>query len=342
MKKHGTSLLVLVGMIALTFYVVFRNYSFHDVMTIAAGADTRMLLAAFGMVLIHMVFGGWALKVLMRSLHHRISLGSGTRYMAIEFYFSGITPSATGGQPAQAYYMAKDEVPVSKSTTALLLVTVLYKLVLVVLGGAVFLLRMPLILDQSIMIALLFALGVVINLIVIAVCWMAMFSQTMLRQIGYGVMGFLSRIKIWKPSRKRTDSFEHFLAGMKKSADHLRHHKEASLAAFVIIFFQRTALFSIGYLVYRSFGMEGAGYFDFMAIQVITAVAVDSLPLPGGVGASEAIFMKLYGPIYTSDMRASAMILSRGIGYYFYLLVSAVISILNHVYVIHKQNKLLS
>lgn len=54
-------------------------------------------------------------------------------------FYSGITPSATGGQPVQLYYMSKDGNRGSDSTVVLMTVAVVYKFVLVILGAAILL-----------------------------------------------------------------------------------------------------------------------------------------------------------------------------------------------------------
>jgi hypothetical protein len=63
--------------------------------------------------------------------------------MAIEFYFSCITPSASGGEPMQIYYMAKDGIEPSRGTSAKILITVFYKGVLLLLGLFVMIFAMP-------------------------------------------------------------------------------------------------------------------------------------------------------------------------------------------------------
>lgn len=55
------------------------------------------------------------------------------QYSFIGFFYSGITPSATGGQPVQLYYMSKDGNRGSDSTVVLMTVAVVYKFVLVIL-----------------------------------------------------------------------------------------------------------------------------------------------------------------------------------------------------------------
>ena len=52
----------------------------------------------------------------------------------LDFFYSGITPSATGGRPVRLYYMNKDGNKGSDSTIVLMTVAVIYKIVLVVLG----------------------------------------------------------------------------------------------------------------------------------------------------------------------------------------------------------------
>ena len=52
------------------------------------------------------------------------------KYSFVGFFYSGITPSATGGQPMQLYYMQKEGHKVSDSSVVLMTVAVVYKLVL--------------------------------------------------------------------------------------------------------------------------------------------------------------------------------------------------------------------
>ena len=59
------------------------------------------------------------------------------QYSFIGFFYSGITPSATGGQPVQLYYMNKDGNRISDSTVVLMTVAVVYKFVLVVMGTGI-------------------------------------------------------------------------------------------------------------------------------------------------------------------------------------------------------------
>ena len=56
------------------------------------------------------------------------------------------------------------------------------------------------------------------------------------------------------------------------------------------------------------------------------SVAVDMLPLPGGMGISETLFLTIFEPVFGPDLILPAMVVSRGVSYYSQLLISAVMT----------------
>ena len=64
-----------------------------------------------------------------------------------------------------------------------------------------------------------------------------------------------------------------------------------------------------------------------MLLQGTISVAVDMLPLPGGMGISEQLFLIIFLPVFGSELLLPGMILSRGLGYYTELILSALLTI---------------
>lgn len=96
------------------------------------------------------------------------------QYSFLGFFYSGITPSATGGQPVQLYYMNKDGNKGADSTVVLMTVAVLYKLVLVWIGcGLLIFCGRPLHLALENYFPL-YLVGLLLNIVVIAVVLAAM------------------------------------------------------------------------------------------------------------------------------------------------------------------------
>ena len=81
----------------------------------------------------------------------------------------------------------------------------------------------------------------------------------------------------------------------------------------------------VPYLVYRAFGLSQYGVGTLIAVQLLLSMCVDMLPLPGAVGASESVFLILFGPVFGSKLLTSAVLLSRGISFYFMVLLSGLV-----------------
>ena len=57
----------------------------------------------------------------LRSLKEKSNIFRNIKYALIGFFFSSVTPAASGGQPMQIYYMHKDKISISNSTLTLLI-----------------------------------------------------------------------------------------------------------------------------------------------------------------------------------------------------------------------------
>ena len=68
------------------------------------------------------------------------------------------------------------------------------------------------------------------------------------------------------------------------------------------------------------------------------SVSVDMLPLPGGMGISETLYMVMFAPVFGEAMLTS-MVLSRGISYYGQLFISAVMTCAAHFIIGRKKGE---
>ena len=93
---------------------------------------------------------------------------------------------------------------------------------------------------------------------------------------------------------------------------------------------QRCILFTVTYWVYRSLGLHGYGILTVTILQAVISVSVDMLPLPGGMGISETLYMAMFVPVFGKLMLPS-MLLSRGIAYYGQMLISALMTCVAHM-----------
>ena len=71
-------------------------------------------------------FEGEAIRSILKGLGIKTSMSRGFLYSAGDVYFSAITPSASGGQPASAFFMMNDGVSGAVTTAVLIMNLVFY------------------------------------------------------------------------------------------------------------------------------------------------------------------------------------------------------------------------
>lgn len=124
----------LVVIFALTIYGVFHGEDLGAMMEAMRRADVRWLLPGLFCV----VFFIWGESIIIWYMMHSFQIPVKKRtcflFSSVGFFFSCITPSASGGQPMQLYYMKKEKISLPVSTVILMIVTITYKAVLVVVG----------------------------------------------------------------------------------------------------------------------------------------------------------------------------------------------------------------
>ena len=127
-RKNLISAAFFLVLLTATIVVIFQG---NDMNTVVAAMQTLSpvyLVAAALTALFFTSAEGIMIWYLLGSLEGKTPLFSCIKYSFVGFFYSGITPSATGGQPMQLYYMQKEGHKVSDSSVVLMKVAVVYKL----------------------------------------------------------------------------------------------------------------------------------------------------------------------------------------------------------------------
>lgn len=334
------SLAVVFVLMGLTFWLLLRGYEPRKLLRVLMHADWHYLLPGIGLVLVCIACEGGCLRTVCHSLGHPIGHFRSFVYANIDYYFSAVTPSATGGQPAMAYYMSKDGVPLSKSGVAILITIVQYTGALLLLGIFAFLGYPAIVLEGRPVFLGLLLLGVALNAGLIAASLLAMFRRRLISRLGGFGFRLLARLRLLKNPEKRIASFEASLDDYQAGARYIKDHPLILLKLLALCLLQRLALLSITYLVYRGLGLQGHSFGEILALQTLTTISVCTLPLPGAVGAAEGMFLLLFRPIFGHDLLMPAMLLTRGITYYFCLIFSGSVTLGNHIRMLRHSRRL--
>lgn len=326
------------ALFGLTAYAVLKGKEISQLIRVMHSVRPAYYAAGFIFINLFVWCESYIIYRMLRVLQYQqVPKRNCIKYSYVGFFFSCITPSASGGQPAQLYYMNRDKVDVSVGAVILLIVTILYKFVLVFLGTLIFIFRHSLISEYIQGAAFFFYLGMALNVICVIVMFLLVFQQTLASRMIIGLVKGLEKIHVLRRKEERIRKLEDSMMEYHKAAAVIQEHKKLIAGMFGVTLVQRLIHFSITYLIYRGLGLSALGIVDVVALQCVISIAVDMLPLPGGMGISEGLFLSIFRKIFTGGLLYPAMLLSRGISYYALLLISAVMTCVAQVTIKRKE-----
>lgn len=329
-KKYLGSFLFFVVLMGATFYFLLKDNPLPQLMKTIRNVNPFFLGLGILAMLGFICCEAGNTKIIMESLRYKISFLCHLKYSFVGFYFSSITPSASGGQPMQMYYMKRDGVNLSISSLTYLILIAIYQIVMLGYGGVMFLWKHEFVTESISGIGILLIYGFAVNILLIGFILCAVFSKQLIRRFLYWGIHMLAKIRIIKDTDHAISSAEHQLLEYQQGAEHIRKNPIVLLKVFLVTILQLTLSFLVPFFVYLSFGLKGHGILEILAIQSLLTIAVSSLPLPGAVGASENGFLTLFRLFFPSAMLLPAMLLSRGISFYLMLLISGAVSMVTH------------
>ena len=112
---------VFILLIVLTLYVLLKDQNLLEVFDIIKSAKIEFVLLGIMCVAIYVVCESINISRTLKALGEKSTFAHNIKYALIGFFFSAITPAASGGQPMQIYYMHKNHISVANSTLALLI-----------------------------------------------------------------------------------------------------------------------------------------------------------------------------------------------------------------------------
>ncbi|MEG2928190.1 MAG: lysylphosphatidylglycerol synthase transmembrane domain-containing protein [Oscillospiraceae bacterium] len=311
-------------LVALTACALFKNNDIYEIVSVIRNVKLPFLFVGVGAMVLFILCDAKNTQSALGMFGDRISYLQCLRYAVVGFFFSSITPSASGGQPMQIYYMHKDNIPISHSGLTLMTELAAFQLVAVSYALIGFFMRYQLLVRSVGPIYFLLVLGILCNTCVLILILLAIFSKKTAPAILDGVTLILRMFKY-----KNVDAFELSsscqLLEYRKCAQSFKDNKKVVLKILLTTCLQIGALHSVSYWVYLAFGLDTYSFFTVLCLQSILFISVSAIPLPGTVGISESGFMVLFRALFSPNALAGAMLLSRGISFYLFVLITGAI-----------------
>ncbi len=321
-KKTIRNLIVFILLIGLTFYLIFKDQNVLEILNIAVSVKKRYILVAIIAMCLYLLGETINITRILKELGEKSTFLRNIRYTLIGFFFSSITPAASGGQPMEIYYMHKEKIAVANSTLALLVHLTSFQIVTITLGVLSTILHFEIVKSGLIY---LVVLGILLNSTALTLLAISIFSK----RLSKGLINFA--VKVLRFFRipnieKKQESLEKELEKYQESAVYIKEHKKLMIKTLVTTFIQVIIYYSIPYWVYLAFGFTGYNFFQIVTLQAMLYATVSGIPSPGAVGVSEGAFIEIFKGVFPATMINSAILLNRGASFYLFVIISAIIT----------------
>lgn len=322
-SKKILSIVLFLGLCALTFYAVFKEQDFGELLLAVKDMKKGYLLSAVLTAIFFVSAEGIIIWYLLRAFGEKIHFRSCIKYAFLGFFYSGITPSASGGQPMQLYYMKKDGHSFANSTVVLMSAAAAYKFVLVAMGIGISIFWWGGLKGYLGGYLPIYFLGLFLNAVLVAVLLAIMLNGSGVEKFLCKAERFLVKLHLLRPSEKREAAIHNVVEEYRSTVQFLKTHGRAIGFLMGVTVIQRCSVFAVTYFVYRGMGLNGTGAFAIMALQAVVYIAVDMLPLPGSQGITELMYAAVFRNIFTGSSLTVSLCVSRGANFYLPLIIGA-------------------
>lgn len=330
MKNNGKlirNFILFILLIIITFAVLLKGEDITQILNILGSVKIQYVFIGILCMAIYISCEAINIGRSLKTLNEKSTFIQNLKYSLIGFFFSAITPAASGGQPMQIYYMHKDKISVSNSTLALLLN--LTSMQIVTIGFALVSLCFNYQYLNGVLIVF-FIVGILLNLSALVLLLIAIISKRLSRGMVHFAEKVLKFFRVKNIDAKK-EKLEKELEQYHESAVYIKQNKKIMIKILLTTLVQFFAYYSVTFWTYKALGMNEANILEITSMQSVLFATVSGIPSPGAVGVTEGAFTEIFRNIYPGAMMSSAILLNRGINFYFFVIFSGIVTIVNHI-----------
>lgn len=343
-NKQLLNICFLVVLIAVTLIVIFTatDISFKGIFEFLRECNPWWIVGAVGLTVASVIFEAVSLFFIMRGFGQKTGFYRSTCYASADLYYSAITPSGTGGQPASVYYMVKDGIGAGKASFGLIFNLTAYTLATIIVGAAAFAIRPHFLYAVGEWFPqLLIIVGCVIQVLLLAFFIGCMFWGSAVKKAGGGIISLLHKIHIIKKPDKWRDKLAHEIERYKDCLYEIRRHPGMTAVNIFANLGQRMCHVLIPVFVILA-AQPDADFLNLCVASALIIIGYNSIPLPGGVGVYEYLYVYVYAAAGLAEGKVfilAALMVSRFISFYMIMIGCGLYTLLYHIQVMRRPPK---
>ena len=341
MKKKVLWAIFTLYLSILTIFGLFHNsgLSLSELWTNIKNSSPLWLIPAVLCMIGFIFFEGRSLVLILRTLGYPAKKRRGFLYASADIYFSSITPSATGGQPASAYFMYKDGVSAIEVTVSLILNLTMYTLALVTLGLFTLIFFPGIFLEFNTASKVMILIGIFVMILLAVFFIILLKKQSLVFKLGNIVISILHKLHIKNLAERFKTKLNTAIDNYNECVVTLAGKKKLLVKTYLLNLLQRASQILVTMFCY--FAMHGnlTDGLRVFAIQTYIVLGSNFIPVPGAVGISEFMMFFGYMMLMNEEAACSLAILSRGISFYTCGIISIFTVILGYLMIFYKHRK---
>ena len=324
-----------------TVFALFYNsgLSFSELLQSIKEASPLWLIPACLCMFGFIFFEGRSLVLILRTLGYPAKKRRGFLYASADIYFSSITPSATGGQPASAYFMHKDGVSAVEVTVSLILNITMYTISLVTLGLISIIFFPRTFMHFNLTGKITICIGIFVMILLTAFLILLLKKQSILNKIGNIIISILRKFHFKNASEKFKNKLSKAIEDYNECVITLAGKKKLLIKTYLLNLLQRASQILVTVFCYYAMHENIGNGLQIFAIQTFVVVGSNFIPIPGAIGISEYLMFFGYSMIMGDEASYTLAILSRGISFYTCSIISIFTVISGYILIRIKQKK---
>ncbi|MBR5712406.1 MAG: flippase-like domain-containing protein [Lachnospiraceae bacterium] len=294
-----------------------KHFRFSAFLDRISNSNKAWLACAVLAMLGFIFFEALSFRTILRSLGYRRSLFANYTYAATDIYFSAITPSATGGQPASAYIMMHSGgISGSVTTVTILVALAMYALSIIILGLVCFLFRPALYFSFSTLPRIMIIIGVAVQVGLALMFVLLIQRGQLLCKLACKLLPLAAKLHLVRNPERRAQRLQESLNNYRLCAEMTAGKKQMLLRVLVYNVLQRASQIAVTVFAYLAMGGKVRNALDIFAIQSYTILGAAYVPVPGGMGVIDMMLSDGLGGYMPEEAATELTLLSRSISFY--------------------------
>ena len=333
--------LIIITILTVKIILSGSDISLMDLIESLKSASPAWLAVTTIATLCYILFEGEALICIAKEVGYPQRHINGFLYGAGDVYFSAITPSATGGQPASAYFMMRDGIPGPITVVALIVNLIMYTLAVLTTGLIAVIFKGRLLGCFELPGKLLIAASTAILIGMVVVFYLFLKKKNIVFAISWKITRILHKLHIVRDVEKRKAKLEKKAEEYEACYQFISGRTGMLVKVYIFNLLQRVSQIFVTAFVHMAIGGAAADFWNVLGVQAFVTLGSYCIPMPGAIGVADYLLIGGFKGYFTenADYAYRLSMISRGFYFYLCIMVSLVVVIIGYLFLRNKTRK---